>query len=92
MLTRYNPDRVTDGQMLSVEDVVEILGINLLGVIPESSSVLDASNQGQPVILNETSIAGLAYQDLVARFLGETLDHRFLTSEKKGLLKRLFGG
>ena len=92
VLTRYNPDRVNQGQMLSVEDVEEILSIELLGVIPESLSVLEASNQGVPVILNNDSVAGLAYKDLVARFLGEALDHRFLTSEKKGLLKRLFGG
>lgn len=77
--------------MLSVNDVQEILGIPLLGVIPESQAVLQASNAGIPVILEEKSDAGMAYNDLVARFLGEDRPHRFLTAEKKGLLKRLFG-
>ncbi|MGB0721953.1 MAG: septum site-determining protein MinD [Gammaproteobacteria bacterium] len=91
ILTRYNPARVDEGQMLSVDDVVEILSIPLLGVIPESPTVLDASNAGTPVILDGNSTAGQAYADLVGRFLGEDIDHRFLSAEKKGLLKRLFG-
>ena len=91
VLARYAPDRVDRGDMLSVSDVQEILGIPLLGVIPESQAVLQASNAGIPVILEEKSDAGIAYNDLVARFLGEDRPHRFLTAEKKGLLKRLFG-
>lgn len=92
LLTRYNPGRVTRGDMLSVEDVVEILRIPLLGVIPESQSVLRASNQGEPVILDAESDAGQAYSDTIDRLLGEEKPFRFLTEEKKGFLKRLFGG
>ncbi|MCC2606375.1 septum site-determining protein MinD [Planctobacterium marinum] len=92
LLTRYNPTRVTAGEMLSVDDVNEILAISLLGVIPESQAVLKASNIGEPVVMDQESDAGLAYQDAIARLLGEKLDFRFLTEEKKGLLKRLFGG
>ncbi len=91
MLTRYNPTRVESGEMLSVEDVKEILAIPLLGVIPESKAVLKASNSGTPVTLDEESDAGQAYLDAVARFLGEDKPHRFLTEEKRGLFKRLFG-
>ncbi len=91
LLTRYSPQRVVKGEMLSVEDVTEILAIPLLGVIPESQAVLQASNAGIPVILDEKSDAAQAYTDAVARFLGEELPHRFLDIEKKGLLKRLFG-
>jgi septum site-determining protein MinD len=90
VLTRYNPARVAKGEMLSVDDVKDILAIPLLGVIPESPSVLTSSNSGVPVISLEHSDAGQAYQDVVARFLGEQKDHRFLV-EKKGLLGRLFG-
>jgi septum site-determining protein MinD len=90
VLTRYNPVRVAKGEMLSVEDVREILAIPLLGVIPESPSVLTSSNSGVPVISLEHSDAGQAYNDLVARFLGEQREHRFI-NEKKGLLGRLFG-
>jgi septum site-determining protein MinD len=91
LLTRYAPSRVGKGEMLSVDDVREILAIELLGVIPESTAVLNASNAGVPVILEERTDAGQAYRDAVARFLGESREHRFLT-EKKGLLGRLFGG
>lgn len=92
LLTRYNPTRVNNGDMLSVEDVVEILRIPLLGVIPESPSVLRASNQGEPVILDTESDAGLAYSDTIDRLLGEEKPFRFINEEKKGFLKRLFGG
>ncbi len=91
LLTRYNPARVADGEMLSVVDVEEILAIPLLGVIPESEAVLKASNQGEPVIFDKTADAGQAYSDAVGRLLGETLEFRFLEAEKKGLLKRLLG-
>ncbi|WP_042149297.1 MULTISPECIES: septum site-determining protein MinD [unclassified Pseudoalteromonas] len=92
LLTRYNPERVEKGEMLSVEDVHDILAIDLLGVIPESPSVLSASNSGQPVILDTESDAGKAYQDAIDRLLGEDIDYRFLQVRKKGLLKRIFGG
>ncbi|HED33497.1 MAG TPA: septum site-determining protein MinD [Gammaproteobacteria bacterium] len=91
LLTRYNPARVADGEMLSVVDIEEILAIPLLGVIPESEAVLKASNQGEPVIFDKTADAGQAYSDAVGRLLGETLEFRFLEAEKKGLLKRLLG-
>ncbi|MDD9196509.1 septum site-determining protein MinD [Aliivibrio sp. S3MY1] len=92
LLTRYCPARVNQGEMLSVEDVEEILNIPLLGVIPESQSVLNASNKGVPVIFDEESTAGAAYQDTVDRLLGKEVSFRFLEEEKKGIFKRLFGG
>ena len=93
VITRYSPRRVENGEMISVETVQEILGIPLLGVIPESLAVLRASNSGVPVIMDNQSDAGLAYSDLVDRFLGQTVPHRFLDVEKKyGFLRRLFGG
>ncbi|ADN75928.1 septum site-determining protein MinD [Ferrimonas balearica DSM 9799] len=91
LLCRYNPKRVDTGEMLSLADVEEILAIPLLGVIPESPAVLKASNAGVPVIMDKESDAGQAYQDTVARLLGETRPMRF-TEEKKGWLKKLFGG
>ena len=90
LLTRYAPARVKKGEMLSVDDVREILSIDLLGVIPESKSVLSASNSGVPVILDEASDAGQAYADAVARYLGQERPHRFMT-EKRSIIGRLFG-
>ncbi len=92
LLTRYSPKRVAEGEMLSVDDVVDILAIPLLGVIPESPAVLKASNSGEPVILDTESDAGKAYQDVIDRLLGETVEFRFLQAEQKSILSRLFGG
>lgn len=91
LLTRYSPERVEKGEMLSIEDVKDILAIPLLGVIPESQAVLRASNSGAPVILDQDSSAGQAYSDAISRFLGENVPHRFVTQQKKGFLRRLFG-
>ena len=92
LLTRYSPKRVEEGEMLSYKDVQELLRIPLIGVIPESEAVLQASNQGMPAIhLKGTDVAE-AYSDIVARFLGENVPLRFVTYEKPGLIKRFFGG
>lgn len=88
LLTRYDPERVEKGEMLRVDDVLEILAIPLLGVIPESTAVLKASNVGMPVVLDDKSSAGQAYADAVGRFLGDKIEHRFMKPEKKGLLDR----
>lgn len=91
LLSRYSPERVKSGEMLSLEDVQDILSLHLLGVIPESKSVLTSSNAGMPVILDEKSDAGQAYDDIVARYLGENRPHRFI-DEKSGFFRKLFGG
>jgi len=91
LLTRYNPDRVANGDMMGINDVKDILGIEVLGVIPESSGVLSASNAGVPVILDDTSDAGQAYSDAVARLSGEERPMRFVDAQKKGFLARIFG-
>ena len=77
---------------MSVDDVKEILGLDVIGVVPESPDVLAASNSGVPVILNDESDASLAYDDAVARLLGESLPLRFLEEPKRGFFARMFGG
>ena len=92
LITRYNPGRVEDGHMLSLEDIQDILRIKLIGVIPESESVLQASNQGLPAIhLTGTDVAE-AYKDVIDRFLGEEKPLRFTQAHKPGFFKRIFGG
>lgn len=90
LITRYDPERVERGEMLSVEDIKDILSIPLIGIIPESKAVLKASNTGTPVIFDLESDAGIAYQDAIARFLGDNRPMRFVHAERKGLLRRLF--
>jgi septum site-determining protein MinD len=92
LLTRYNPRRVALGEMMSTADVKDILGIDVLAVIPESPDVLSASNAGTPVILNDQSDVAKAYQDAVDRLLGEDKPMRFVEEPKKGFLARMFGG
>ncbi|HLI10367.1 MAG TPA: septum site-determining protein MinD [Alphaproteobacteria bacterium] len=89
LLTRYDAARVAKGEMMKVEDVLEILSIPLLGIIPESPTVLRASNVGTPVVLDESSNAGTAYADAVSRLMGEQIEMRVLGRERRGLLQRL---
>ncbi len=91
LITRYSPERVEGGDMLSMDDIVDILSVPLIGVIPESGTVLQASNSGNPVIMDKDSVAGQAYMDVVSRFLGEDVPLRFIEVEqKKGFFKKLF--
>ena len=92
LLTRYSPQRVENGEMLSIADVEEVLGLKTIGVVPESGDVLNASNKGEPVIMDAESNAGQAYDDAVARLLGEQRPMRFTQLEKKGFFSKLFGG
>jgi septum site-determining protein MinD len=92
LLTRYSPKRVEAGEMLSLADVEEVLGLKTLGVVPESPDVLNASNKGEPVVFDTESLAGQAYDDAVARLLGEERPMRFTTVERKGFLSKIFGG
>ena len=91
-ITRYNPERADKQEMLTIDDISkDILRVPTLGVIPECKSVLQASNEGKPVILYSDAAAGQAYDDLVARFLGEDRPFRHIETKPKGWLARLFG-
>jgi septum site-determining protein MinD len=92
LITRYNPNRVEEGQMLSLQDIQDILRIPLIGVIPESETVLQASNQGTPAITLSGSDVSEAYKDVIDRFMGEDKPMRFIDAERPGFFKRLFGG
>ena len=92
LITRYNPNRVEDGQMLSLEDIQDILRIDLIGVIPESETVLQASNQGIPAVHMANTDVSEAYKDVIDRFLGEEKPMRFISAQKPGFFKRIFGG
>jgi septum site-determining protein MinD len=91
VLTRYSPERVLRGEMLSYQDVIGLLGIEFLGAIPESTAVLQSSNAGVPVVLGGESDAAEAYRDVIGRFLGESRPQRFLETQKRGFFSRVFG-
>ena len=91
LITRYHAARAARGEMLSIEDVLEILSIPLLGIIPESQEVLRASNLGSPVTLNNAQSApARAYFDAARRLKGEKLAMD-VPSESRGILNKLFG-
>ena len=89
IVTRFDPKRAGSGEMLAVADIEDLLAAPLLAVIPESESVLNASNVGAPVILDQGSLAGQAYTDCVRRYLGEDVPHRFMEA-KRGFMQRMF--
>src|SRR6184192_2831620 len=91
LITRYDPARAARGEMLSIEDVLEILAVPLLGIIPESQDVLRASNVGSPVTLNDAASApARAYFDAARRLSGEQIQ-MVVPAERKGFMNRLLG-
>jgi septum site-determining protein MinD len=91
LITRYDPARAARGEMISIDDVLEILATPLLGIIPESQDVLRASNVGSPVTLNNpASTPARAYADATRRLLGEIIEMT-VPAERKGLINLLLG-
>jgi septum site-determining protein MinD len=91
LVTRYDPSRAARGEMLSIDDVLEILSTPLLGIIPESEEVLRASNVGTPVTLNNAaSEPARAYIDAARRLKGDSVE-MIIPRAKAGLMDRLFG-
>nr|WP_291730965.1 septum site-determining protein MinD [Leisingera sp. F5] len=91
LITRHDKSRINSGEMMTVEDVLEVLAEPLLGIIPESKAVLRASNLGVPVVLDDPSAAATAYEDAVGRLIGEQIEMRIAADRRPGLLQRLFG-
>ncbi|MDI6769997.1 MAG: septum site-determining protein MinD [Anaerolineales bacterium] len=89
VINRLNSAMVKRGEMISVEDVLDLLAIKLLGIVPEDENVLVASNKGVPLALDGKSKAGLAFQNIARRLLGEEVP--FLDLESQGLWQRLLG-
>ena len=91
LITRFDPARAARGEMISIDDILEILATPLLGIIPESQDVLRASNVGSPVTLNNPSSSpARAYADATRRLLGETIE-MMVPAERKGLINLLLG-
>jgi len=91
LLTRHDQSRIDKGEMMTVEDVLELLAVPLIGIVPESTAVLRASNTGMPVVLDEPSSASAAYDDAVSRLLGEDIPMRIPGEKRPGFIGRLFG-
>lgn len=95
ILNRLNINMVKKGEMLSADDVTDILGLDVIGIVPEDEHVIPASNSGVPVTLNENSKAGVAFRNIARRLTGETVPMMELTPTNDGFFQRLsqlFGG
>ncbi len=88
ILNRVNPEMVRKGEMLSADDVTDLLAIQLIGIVPEDETVVPSSNSGMPVTLNDNSRAGMAYRNIARRLMGEKVPFMQL-GESKGLFRRL---
>ncbi len=91
IINRIDPEMVERGEMLSIDDIIEILNVELLGLVPEDKRVIDASNQGQPVILDESSGAGDAYERIAKRICGEDVPFIQPEVKKEGFVDKLKG-
>ena len=91
IINRIVADMVQSGEMLNSEDILEILDIKLLGKVPEDKGVIDASNQGKPVILDKKSIAGQAYARISARLCGQKVDMKDIEIDDANLFKKIVG-
>ncbi len=88
VVNRLRMDMVKRGDMMSVEDVVEILAIDLIGTIPDDEDIVVSTNNGEPIIGNENSVAGKAYANVCKRIIGEDVPYMDL-SKGKGFLAKL---
>jgi len=87
LINRLRPDMVRSGDMLSIEDLMEHLCIELLGVVPEDSGVVISTNRGEPIILNDRSSAAQAFNNIVHRLLGKEVE--FMTLEQDSFWSKL---
>lgn len=91
IVNRISADMVQSGEMLRTDDILEILNIKLLGKVPEDRGVIDASNQGKPVVLDKKSMAGQAYARIARRICGEDIPMKDVENTESGVFKKLAG-
>jgi septum site-determining protein MinD len=91
IINRINPVMVQSGEMLSSGDILDILSIPLLGKVPEDRGIIDASNQGKPIILDKNSPAGQAYQRISARLCGENVEMANVEVPAGGFMSKIKG-
>jgi septum site-determining protein MinD len=93
IVNRVRPDMVKKGDMMSIEDIVDILAIQIIGVVPDDENIIISTNRGEPAVTEGKSIAGQAYRNITKRILGEEVPFVNLTNQDKFLakVKKLFG-
>jgi len=89
IINRLRPEMVRSGDMLTVEDVCEILAVELLGIVPDDEEIIDTTNRGEPVVLDETTRLRVIYDKIARRLGGDVVP--FTTFDSQGFFGRLFG-
>ena len=87
LLNRVRPNLIATNDMMSVEDVVELLACDLIGIIPEDTGIISSTNKGDPIVNDEKSLAGQAYRNVAKRIMGEEVDFLNLEEEKNFISK-----
>ena len=88
LLNRVRPNLIKNNEMMSIDDVAEILEIPLIGVIPEDTGIITSTNKGEPIVNDDNSLAGQAYRNVARRILGEEVQFLDL-DEPKGLMAKI---
>jgi len=88
ILNRIKPEMVKRGDMMTLEDISEILAIDVLGIVPDDESIIVSTNRGEPCVLDEKSLAGQAFRDITRRILGESVPLMDLFGDV-GLFKKI---
>lgn len=88
IINRIRPKMVRQGDMMSIEDIIDILAVDLLGVIPEDEAIVITTNRGEPVVNDQSTLAGRAYHNIVRRVTGEEVPMMNL-DEEGGFFKKL---
>jgi len=91
VINRLKPEMVDSGSMLSVDDVLSILALPLIGIVPDDEEIITSTNEGEPIFYNKNSMAGEAYRRITKRILGEDISFMEIKPKKVGFFKRLFG-
>ena len=92
IVNRLRPEMVHTGDMLSVDDVCEVLGVELLGVIPDDEEIIDTTNRGEPLVLDDSKRLGAVYAKIVRRLEGEIVPFTAFNGYRQGLFGRIFAG
>ena len=88
ILNRLRPDMVKRGDMMTIDDVTEILAIDILGVVPDDESIVISTNKGEPAVTIENSKAGIAYRNITRRIMGEDVPLMSLEQEPEGIVEK----
>lgn len=93
LINRVRPDMVKRGDMMSMDDIIDILAIDLIGVVPDDEKIIVSTNRGEPAVTDEKSLAGQAYRNITRRIMGEDVPMLDLEAEEGFVfkLKKLFG-